>query len=929
MTPLARAGMVAATLTAALLPLTARAVAPLSLTGTTYSQSFDGMTNTATSALPAGWAFASGSAPTWTTGTLATTTQFAGTMGSGTLTATSAGGAYLFVNGTAATGSDKAIGFLSSSGFTSPRSILFGLTNNTGGTISALDVGWIYEKYRNGTRQFDWTFYGSTDGTAWTSIAGGVKSYPADATTTPITVASSTVSPLRISGLTVAPGSPYYLRWDYAGLAGSSNAQALGIDGFSLVVAGSSPPVFGTWWAPTPGSGVGGSGTWSPTGATFATTFSATSLGTLASSGTAIFAGTPGTVTVSGSVAAGGLAFAVDGYAVSGGTISLAAGSIVSASAGVTASIGSWLTRDAASSTTFDVAASASLLLTGPITGGAALLKTGSGDLVLAGTATSTGTTTVSAGWLRLGAGGDSGAVGGPVTLTTAEAALVLDRSDDLAFATRVSGSGGLFKEGGNTVTLTGSNSYTGGTTLFAGTLVVGDGGTAGSIAAGSPLDLAAGTALVFDRADDVAFSGTVAGGGAIVQRGGGRLVLSQTAAIGPAFSLVAEAGTISLDRSGAPVAGMLGSGNAVSILGGTLELSGSSGAATRLLGVPIGVDGDGTLAIRRTGAAGDHVTTGFDCPITIGSSGTLGIDFRGAFVGPSLPPVRYRGTASLTGTVTLDGAATLAVTNSAGGTAEVILAGAIVAPPGANLVKAGDQTLTLACGGTLTGPTRVASGTLRLATSAVLASSTVTVAGSATLAVAPQTRVQVLGLDLAAAGLVDVSSGALTIATGATEQGIVSRLLQGRGDGSWNGGGGISSSAAAGSGGSRTVGWLNEGGGGLTVAFAAAGDTNLDWMVDVLDAANFVAGGAFDSGVPAAWIQGDFNYDGVVDVLDSADFLSTGLFDAGPYNATAAAGTITAVPEPAAGVALAGAVVLVSARCCSRIRRTSAIVSG
>jgi len=188
--------------------LSATAATPFSLTSGLYAQSFDGMTNTATSALPSGWVFASGTAPTWTSGTLTSTTQYAGTVGSGTLTSTSAGGAYLFVNGTAASGSDKAIGFLTSNSFTSPRTILFGLTNDTGSVISGLDVGWIYEKYRNGTRAFDWKFLGSSDGSTWSSISGGDKTYPADSANTPIAIASSTVSPLRISGLSVAAGSP-------------------------------------------------------------------------------------------------------------------------------------------------------------------------------------------------------------------------------------------------------------------------------------------------------------------------------------------------------------------------------------------------------------------------------------------------------------------------------------------------------------------------------------------------------------------------------------------------------------------------------------------------------------------------------------------------------------------------------------------------
>jgi hypothetical protein len=106
----------------------------------------------------------------------------------------------------------------------------------------------------------------------------------------------------------------------------------------------------------------------------------------------------------------------------------------------------------------------------------------------------------------------------------------------------------------------------------------------------------------------------------------------------------------------------------------------------------------------------------------------------------------------------------------------------------------------------------------------------------------------------------------------------------------------------AAASGGDRTVGWLDNGDGSVTFGFAAAGDSNLDWMVDIIDAANFLAGGKFDVGPPASWMEGDYTYDGFVDILDAAVFLSNGLFDAGFYNSApgASANAMVAVPEPA-----------------------------
>jgi hypothetical protein len=166
-------------------------------------------------------------------------------------------------------------------------------------------------------------------------------------------------------------------------------------------------------------------------------------------------------------------------------------------------------------------------------------------------------------------------------------------------------------------------------------------------------------------------------------------------------------------------------------------------------------------------------------------------------------------------------------------------------------------------------------------------------------------------GLDLSAGGLMDVTSGFVTVAGGLSATDLVTQILAGRGDGSWNGTSGITSSTAAADvalGAARAVGWLDNGDGSVAFAFAAPGDTNLDWQVDVLDAANVLASGKFNTGDPATWSEGDFNYDGVVDVLDAADFITTGLYNSGAYNPPAGAvGSVAAVPEPAAWTLLMG----------------------
>jgi hypothetical protein len=92
---------------------------------------------------------------------------------------------------------------------------------------------------------------------------------------------------------------------------------------------------------------------------------------------------------------------------------------------------------------------------------------------------------------------------------------------------------------------------------------------------------------------------------------------------------------------------------------------------------------------------------------------------------------------------------------------------------------------------------------------------------------------------------------------------------------------------------------------------------------VDILDAANFLAGGKFDSGTPASWNEGDFGYDGLVDILDAADFLSTGLFDAGPFNTYSSPPLgVAAVPEPASWAFVAAAAVLAAGHGRRRWRR-------
>jgi hypothetical protein len=269
-----------------------------------------------------------------------------------------------------------------------------------------------------------------------------------------------------------------------------------------------------------------------------------------------------------------------------------------------------------------------------------------------------------------------------------------------------------------------------------------------------------------------------------------------------------------------------------------------------------------------------------------------LGLEFRGA-------QARLEG---------VGGRVILAGTTSALNQIDVIAGGtATVAVPlvaAAGLVKTGAGALVLTGSGGPAGPTTIRGGAVVVAHETALASGTVRIESGGTVRVAPGLSASLGGLRLAG-GTLDVSNGRVSLRAGSYDPVAIQAGLQsGRGGGDWRGPAGVTSTAVAAADGPapRGVGWLAESDGAMVLAYAAPGDTNLDWQVDLLDTANFLAAGQFDSSSLATWSEGDFTYDGLVDILDAADFLSTGLYDAGGYNGSGAAG-VAAVPEPAVWV--------------------------
>ena len=212
-----------------------------------------------------------------------------------------------------------------------------------------------------------------------------------------------------------------------------------------------------------------------------------------------------------------------------------------------------------------------------------------------------------------------------------------------------------------------------------------------------------------------------------------------------------------------------------------------------------------------------------------------------------------------------------------------------------AQVVKRGAGTLVLTVAASFTGGTVVEAGTLIIRHPDALGVGSLTVQAGATVRLDIGTdRVAVTALSLDAAGLLDVDAGGVSVAAGGLARATFrERLSVGRNGGGWNGSSGIVSTFAAdevAAGSPRAVGWLDDGAAALTFAFAAPGDTNLDGLVDVLDAATFISSGAYDAAIDSGWMDGDFNDDGIVDVLDAADLIGGGLYDAGSYLPSASA---------------------------------------
>jgi len=394
-----------------------------------------------------------------------------------------------------------------------------------------------------------------------------------------------------------------------------------------------------------------------------------------------------------------------------------------------------------------------------------------------------------------------------------------LDLND--TFSGVISGSGGLVKRGTGTFVLSGENTYGGGTSILAGTLQIGNGGTTGSVD-GNILN---NSALIFNRSNSLVYDDVISGSGTVTKNGAGTIVFTGentytglttvnqgTLQIGLVGTTGSVAGDILLNNDSSlafsrtndfTYAGSIsGTGSMVKIGAGTLTYTGNN-----------------------TYTGGTQVANG---TLQIGNGGTTGSIAGNVGVGPTAvlafnrsDTITYGGNVSGTGQLTKTGAGTLVLTGSAahtggttvsqgtlqignGGTAGSITGNIInnatvafnrsdtltysgVMSGTGGLIQSGTGTLVLTGANTHNGGTIVGAGTLQLNGSlasgvSIFASGRMTGTGTVNSAIvvagtiSPGTAASPLGT-LTATGAVTFSAGSIlapTITTGGS-----SSLLQ------------------------------------------------------------------------------------------------------------------------------------------------------
>ncbi|QNK67228.1 autotransporter outer membrane beta-barrel domain-containing protein [Variovorax sp. PAMC26660] len=158
---------------------------------------------------------------------------------------------------------------------------------------------------------------------------------------------------------------------------------------------------------------------------------------------------------------------------------------------------------------TFNVALPSSGVTSATVNGGTLILG--------ADASTYTGSMTVGSGGVL-----QSSAQFAPAAITD-NGLVRFAQPDNATYAGLVSGTGGIEKTGAGTLTLTQDQAFTGTTTITAGTLQLGSGGTTGSIVG----NIVNNATLAINRSNALTLSGTISGTGSLVKQGAGTTTLT------------------------------------------------------------------------------------------------------------------------------------------------------------------------------------------------------------------------------------------------------------------------------------------------------------------------------------------------------------------------------------------------------------------
>jgi autotransporter-associated beta strand protein len=212
-------------------------------------------------------------------------------------------------------------------------------------------------------------------------------------------------------------------------------------------------------------------------------------------------------------------------------------------------------------------AASGTSTLSVPIVG-ATPITVGEGTLVLNAANTTTGALAVNSGTLQIGNGGTTGSIAN--STITNNGNVTVNRTDSVTISTVISGAGTFTQAGSGTTILTGTNNYSGLTTVNAGLLQIGNNAASGSITG----DILNNSLVDFNRTTDLTYAGQINGSGKVTKRSSNTLTLTGNNGFSGGLDF-ANGVLIAGDANiGTGLCTMLGNGNVVNWLltGGTID---------------------------------------------------------------------------------------------------------------------------------------------------------------------------------------------------------------------------------------------------------------------------------------------------------------------------------------------------------------------